>query len=147
VVEPGGRSDLAEETLGVEHLERDQTVVLEVAGEVDHGHAPAAEFTLELAAGAKRLSEGWLDGGHEYHRRWEDRLECAGLSRSTPGAGGAARQQNAQGVKPWAFSLPASSVPCDLFLRDADLLSDPLGHRQILLQGRELLLDQVPYLR
>ena len=56
-------------------------------------------------------------------------------------------EQNAQGVKPWAFSLPASSVPCDLFLRDADLLPDPLGHRQILLQGRELLLDQVPYLR
>jgi len=33
--------------VGAEHLERDGTVVLQVAGEVDRSHAAAAELTLD----------------------------------------------------------------------------------------------------
>ena len=58
VVEPGGEVDLAEKPLGtqggsqfgVEHLERDRSVVPEIAREVDRGHAAAAELALEHVA-------------------------------------------------------------------------------------------------
>ncbi len=58
MLEPGGEVDLAEKALGahrggelgVEHLDRDRPVVLEVAGEPDGGHAPAAELALERVA-------------------------------------------------------------------------------------------------
>ena len=51
----GPRPDLAQKALGaerggelgLEHLERDRAAVLEVAGEVDRGHAAAAELALE----------------------------------------------------------------------------------------------------
>ena len=50
--------DLAQEALraerggelGVEHLERDRPVVLEIVGEVDRGHAAAPELALERVA-------------------------------------------------------------------------------------------------
>ena len=56
MIEPGGNLDLAQEAvgaerggeLGVQHLEGDDAVVLEIAGEVDGGHAPAAELALDL---------------------------------------------------------------------------------------------------
>ena len=55
VLQPRGELDLAEEALrperqgklGVEDLERDPAVVLEVAREPDRGHAAAAELALE----------------------------------------------------------------------------------------------------
>ena len=55
MLEPGSELDLALEALGaerpgqvgMEHLERDGAVVPEVVGEVDRGHAPAPELTLE----------------------------------------------------------------------------------------------------
>ncbi len=55
VIEPGGQVDLTEETLRtqgsgelrVEQLQGDPPVMLEVLGEVDRGHAPAPELTLE----------------------------------------------------------------------------------------------------
>jgi hypothetical protein len=55
VLEPCGEPDLALEPfraerggeLGEENLERDRTVVLDVAGEIDRGHATPAELTLE----------------------------------------------------------------------------------------------------
>ena len=37
---------------GLEHLERDVAVVLEVAGEVDRGHAAGADLALDLVAAA-----------------------------------------------------------------------------------------------
>ena len=43
-----GPSDCGE--LGVEHLERDRAVVLEVVREVDRGHAAAAELAVEGVA-------------------------------------------------------------------------------------------------
>ena len=46
-----GPSDGGE--LGVEHLERDRPVVLEVAREVHRGHAPAAELALDRVAVAQ----------------------------------------------------------------------------------------------
>ena len=58
MLQPGGELDLALEPLGaerggqlgVEHLERDRPVVPEVLGEVDRGHAAAAELALEPVA-------------------------------------------------------------------------------------------------
>ena len=58
VLQPGGEPDLAQEALraerggelGVQHLERDLAVVLEVVREIDRGHAPAAELALERVA-------------------------------------------------------------------------------------------------
>ena len=55
MLQPGGEPDLALEALraerlpqlGMEHLEGDGAVVLEVAGEIDRGHAAAAELALE----------------------------------------------------------------------------------------------------
>ena len=53
--QPGGEADLALEALGAERggelwaedLERHRTVVTEIARQVDRGHAPAAELTLD----------------------------------------------------------------------------------------------------
>ena len=61
MLEPGGEPDLALEALGaerggqlgVEHLERDRAVVLEVLGQVDRGHAAAPELALERVARAR----------------------------------------------------------------------------------------------
>ena len=58
VLQPGGEADLALEALGpegggqlgVQHLERDRPVVPEVLGQIDGGHAPAAELALERVA-------------------------------------------------------------------------------------------------
>ena len=55
MLEPGGEADLALEPLeaeprgeaGVEDLEGHRAVVLEVAGQVDRGHAAASELALE----------------------------------------------------------------------------------------------------
>ena len=67
MLEPGGRADLAQEALGaeaagelgVQHLEGDGAVVAEVAGEIDGGHAAAAELALERVSGrAARPAEG-----------------------------------------------------------------------------------------
>ena len=59
-----GESDLALEALGperggelgVEHLERDRPLVPEVVGEVDGGHAAAAELALEGVAVGERVA-------------------------------------------------------------------------------------------
>ena len=58
VLQPGGELDLALEPLGAErggelgeeHLEGDRAVVPEVLGQVDRGHAAAAELALEPVA-------------------------------------------------------------------------------------------------
>jgi len=58
VLQPGGEADLALESLrpqrrgqlGVEHLERHRPVVPKVLGQVNDGHAPAAELALDLVA-------------------------------------------------------------------------------------------------
>ena len=55
--------------LGVEHLERDRAVVPEVLGEVDRGHAAAAELALERVAALQRFTE------------WRERIQhCLWLS-------------------------------------------------------------------
>ena len=67
MLEPGGEVDLALEALGAEgggelgteNLEGDQAVVLEIPGEVDRGHATAAELALEQVA----VTEGVRKGG------------------------------------------------------------------------------------
>src|SRR6266542_5434637 len=56
MLEPGGEADLPQEPLRsegrrqllAEHLERHRLAVLEVAGEVDHSHAAAAELALDM---------------------------------------------------------------------------------------------------
>ena len=74
VLQPGGELDLALEALGAErggelgeeHLEGDRAVVPEVLGEVDDGHAAAAELALErvavgecVAQGCGGVGQGW----------------------------------------------------------------------------------------
>ena len=62
VLQPRGQADLALEALGAErggelgmqHLERDGPVVLEVADEIHRGHAAAPELALERVAVAQR---------------------------------------------------------------------------------------------
>ena len=74
MLQPGGELDLALEPvgaegggeLGMEHLERDGAVVAEVAGEVDRGHAPAAELALERVAVASAFAQRRPRvGGHD----------------------------------------------------------------------------------
>ena len=63
VLESGGEADLALEPvgperggqLGVEHLERDRAVVLEVLGQEHGGHPPAPELALERVARAQAV--------------------------------------------------------------------------------------------
>ena len=72
VLEPGREADLAKEALGaesggelgVEDLEGDGAVVLEVAGEEDGGHATAAELALERVTAAKPCLEVRPQVGH-----------------------------------------------------------------------------------
>jgi hypothetical protein len=80
VLEPGGEANLALEALrpqrvgqpGMEHLQGDGSVVLEIAGEMDRGHAAAPELTLERIATAQGLRErgqGVGDGGGSNEER------------------------------------------------------------------------------
>ena len=66
MLEPGGEVNLAEEALGshrggelgVEHLDRDRSIVLEVAGEPDGGHPPVAKLALERVAVPQVSAQG-----------------------------------------------------------------------------------------
>ena len=72
VLEPGGEADLALEPvgaerggqLGVQHLERDRAVVLEVLGQVDRGHAAAPELAVERVAVGQALPQSSLQFTH-----------------------------------------------------------------------------------
>jgi hypothetical protein len=74
MIEAGGDPDLLQESFGAEHcgdlgthhLERDQAVVLQVPGEIDHGHPACAELTLQGVAIVKCLAE----------RRYHVQQEC-----------------------------------------------------------------------
>jgi len=65
VLEGGSKADFSEEALGpehgaqlgAEHLQRDWTIVLEVAGQVDRSHATAPELALERVAIGQRSVE------------------------------------------------------------------------------------------
>jgi hypothetical protein len=94
VLEIGGGLDFAQEAvsaecggkLGAKELDGDEAVVLEVAGEVDGGHATATEFTLDAVA----IDEGGLQRrqGIRHARtdwgQWQDEGEEAG-SLQPPG--------------------------------------------------------------
>src|SRR2546426_3199280 len=66
-------ADLSEEPLGAEdgrklraeHLERDGAIVLEIAGEIDRGHATAAELALDRVT----AREGGLKAADEIAHR------------------------------------------------------------------------------
>ena len=65
MLQPGGELDLAEEAVrpqcgrevGMEDLERDRTVVPEVAGQKDRGHAPTAELALDRVPVAQSVAQ------------------------------------------------------------------------------------------
>src|SRR5687767_2702637 len=72
MLEPGGEADLALEAfggqcteLGSEPLERPPAAVLAVVREIDRGHAPAPELTLERVAPAQSLLQAPGEIGHE----------------------------------------------------------------------------------
>ncbi len=50
----------------MQHLEGDRPVVAEVVGEVDRGHAAAAELAFDRVAVAQGLGERGGEGGHSY---------------------------------------------------------------------------------
>ena len=87
MLEPGGELDLPLEPVGPDgdgelrkqHLQRDGAVVLEVASQVDGGHAAAPELALEHVAVAEGLAEVWKWYGH-----WPERGRCF---ESGPGGG------------------------------------------------------------
>ena len=66
MLQVGGDPDLGEEALGAEHggelgpqdLEGDLAVVLAVVGEVDGGHAAAAELAFDGVAVAEGVAQG-----------------------------------------------------------------------------------------
>ena len=72
VLQPGGELDLAEEAvgperrgeLGVEHLERDRAVVLDVLRQEHRGHPTAAELALERVAAAQAFLKLRAEVGH-----------------------------------------------------------------------------------
>jgi hypothetical protein len=95
VMETRGSADLAQEALraerggelGVKHLERHRAVVPEVMGQVDSGHATAAELALKRVSVAQNLGQGRLDASHEHCRRWAvPAAICGGVrQRATTG--------------------------------------------------------------
>jgi hypothetical protein len=88
VLEVGGDPDLAEEALVAEHggelgmqdLEGDGAVVLQVARQEDGGHAAAAELAVEaVAVGQVGLESGEQVG--QGGRWWGKGQKCAGAGR------------------------------------------------------------------
>ncbi len=72
VLQPGGDLDLAEEPVAADgdgelrpqHLHRDFAVVLEVFGQIDRGHPPAAELALQRVAGGQCRLQAFEIVGH-----------------------------------------------------------------------------------
>lgn len=62
MVRPGYGADSGGE-IGAEHLDGDQTVVLQVPGEEDDRHPPAADLVLDLVAAGEAGLEA-LQGVH-----------------------------------------------------------------------------------
>ena len=78
MLQPGRELDLALEPLGaqdrrqlgMQHLQGDRPVVLQVVGQVDRGHAPAPELSLERIENDDRASaRDSLEGGIEINVR------------------------------------------------------------------------------
>ena len=67
MLEPGGELDLLLEAiiadggsqLGEHHLEGDRAVVVDVVRQIDRGHAPAAQLTLDLVAAGEGCAQGF----------------------------------------------------------------------------------------
>ena len=78
MLEPGRELDFAEEAfvtedggqLGMEHLERDRSVVLQIMGKKYRGHATAAELMFETVA----LGEGGPETGQGVDQGWLEAL-------------------------------------------------------------------------
>ena len=74
MLQPGGDPDLAEEPLGSErggelgaqHLERHGPIVPEVVGEVDRGHAAAAELALDAVAIGQGVGKSGVECAHSF---------------------------------------------------------------------------------
>jgi hypothetical protein len=71
MLQPGGDPYLAEEPigadvaeLGTQHLERDETIVAEVANKVDRRHAAAAELANGRVAGSECVEQWESHWGH-----------------------------------------------------------------------------------
>jgi len=89
------RSDRGGE-LWVQDLERHRTLVLEIAGEVDRGHAAAPDFDQDLVLSERRTPQRGELRLRRFRTRLEDRPGRRGKGRSRPrtvhgNAGAAAR--------------------------------------------------------
>src|SRR5437763_13478905 len=80
--------------LGLEHLDRDLAIVLEVVGEIDRRHAALAQLALDAVAigECSRQTEGGFGHPTKLRRRatWQQVPRSATVGRSL-GAGGADR--------------------------------------------------------
>ena len=73
VMEARGDLDLAQESrgshvrgqFGAEHLQGDRAIVLEVVGEIDHGHPALAQLPLEPIAGGECITEAPEQVSHD----------------------------------------------------------------------------------
>ena len=92
MMQPGGDLDLGEKAIGAEdgaelraqNLDRDFTVVAEVARQIDHRHAALADATLDLVASG--------EGGVEL---------IGGVHSESMRAGGRVRQQRTNDCPRW----------------------------------------------
>ena len=72
MLQAGSEPDLALEPLGaqyrrpfgMQHLQGDRSVMLQVTGQVDRGHTPAPELSLEGVSMRQSLGERLLGVGH-----------------------------------------------------------------------------------
>src|SRR5829696_20489 len=98
MAEPGRDADLAEEAigtehrteLGVEHLERHLTLMAEVFGQVDRGHASAPQLALEyvpIRQGGRQSRGNVAQRGSELGgNRRGGRIHCGPWTRNRSGS-------------------------------------------------------------
>src|SRR4029077_9707065 len=99
--------------LGAQHLERDLAVVLDVAGQIDDGHAALTDLALDLVPAAQR-------GGEFFIGRHAGKLRVRSPARERGGRGpeAEARKPDESGVPCSGSRLPVSgyfSLSCTAF--------------------------------
>ena len=85
MIQPGGDLDLPHKPVGAEqrrnlraeHLDRDRATVLQVAREVDCGHAAATQLAFDGVLVRERRPEAGNGIGHRRLRRYGRRVDVA----------------------------------------------------------------------
>jgi hypothetical protein len=88
MLQPSGQPDLPLEALRAEDLaqlrmkdlEGDGAIVPHIPGEIDRGHAPAPELTLEHVSAGEAGFELLADGGQGSYRLWAISYQVSAIS-------------------------------------------------------------------